>query len=317
MPELSEPRVVAPRGDLLLRPGDGVRVVSPSGPADPERVEAGMAVLRGWGLHPTLGAHALELDGYLAGSDEARAGDLMDAFTDPATRAVLCTRGGYGSTRVLDLLDFRAIARDPKLLVGSSDTTALLLALRQRTGVPVVHGPPVVALGDERRAEGTASLRRLLFADTAAIVELRPDVGEPTAALREGGRAEGVLMGGNLALLAAACGTPDALDPAAPVILLLEDTAEAPYRIDRMLGQLRRSDALARVAGVAIGQFTDCHGRPGEPDAVATLAACLGALGVPLLGGLPVGHGADQLAVPLGGPAELDAEHGVLRVAWP
>lgn len=292
-----------------LRPGDTVAVVSPSSAAPADRLDAGLAVLRAWGLRPVEGHHAREVRGHLAGTDEHRLADLNAAFRDSSVRAVWAARGGYGITRILDRLEWRALARDPKLLIGFSDVTALLLAAWQRVGLVTVHGQFVARL-QLQHAAGLERLRRILFGEPVDPL-LMSDT--PTAIAP--GRAGGRLVGGNLAVLAALAGTGDQLR-ARGCIVLLEDVAEPPYRVDRLLTQLRGSGGLDGVAGVVVGRMTGCEPAHGTLSATLdeVLADRLGDLGVPVLTGVPIGHVDDQAAVLHGARAVVDADAGVLEV---
>jgi muramoyltetrapeptide carboxypeptidase LdcA involved in peptidoglycan recycling len=311
--------VSEPRRPRRLRPGDTVAVVAPSGPPDPARLAAGCAVLRDFGLDVVVGKHVLarvdlaEAEPVppgrqaLAGTDADRAADLVAAWCDPAVRAVLCARGGYGATRMLDHLDWAACAaaaaaHGPKILHGSSDITALHVGFGRRLGVTTSFGPMVAAL----LADPVGEPVTVAHARAALFGRGGPVRGRPALV---GGRAEGPLTGGNLSLLAALTGTPHAAEPATGRIAVLEDIAEQPYRIDRMLGQLLQAGWFAGVAGIALGSWIDC-GDPAELDAV--FLARLGPLGVPLLTGLPVGHGSPQLTIELGGRARLDADRMIL-----
>jgi muramoyltetrapeptide carboxypeptidase len=293
-----------------LKPGDTVMLVSPSGPTRAERVQRGIELLTGWGLRVSVGPNAYERAGYLAGSDEQRLADLNLALADPAVRGVLCTRGGYGAQRVVDGLDLAAVRRDPKVVAGFSDITALQLALWRGARLATVHGPGA-AWADERTGEvSAASLRDALM--TTEPVMLTADAGDESGSVRFGSRASGTLIGGNLSLLAASVGTVDQPDLRA-AILLLEEIDEPPYKVDRMLLHLRRAGVLDGVAGVALGHFTNCA--DGWPISIVdVLGEHLGALGVPVLGGLPVGHGRDQLTVALGVPSTMDVGAGTLTV---
>ncbi|MEZ5116791.1 MAG: LD-carboxypeptidase [Candidatus Nanopelagicales bacterium] len=286
-----------------LRPGDRVVVVAPSGPVDPDRLAAGLRMLSEWGYHPEAGPHVLASDPaapYLAGTEAQRASDLEQAWCDPDVAAVLCARGGYGAGRLVDLLDWdRMAAAGPRLLVGSSDVTALHLAVGRRLGLVSLFAPMVAsALVTVDREPASLAHLRAALADPAT---LQP-VGGHHATTVHPGRARGVLAGGTLALLAAAVGTPDTpvLDGC---VLLLEDVGESPHRLDRMLEQLERSGALAGVRGIAVGSLHECG-----PGAEAVLVRRLGALGLPMVVGLDVGHGAVQLSVPLGAEVVLDAD---------
>lgn len=303
----------APRrpGRPLLRPprlreGDTVAVVAPSGPVPTDRLDAGLAELRSWGLRVREMPHVRgrhDRLGYLAASDADRVADLTGAWCDPQVRAVFCARGGYGAQRMVDLLDWDALAEaGPKVLVGFSDVTALHQAFASRLGLVTVHGPVVTSLGVADRFTRD-HLRALMLAPEAGM-SLTP---EPVSSV-VGGRAEGVLVGGNLALLAAESGTPNAR-PATGSIAVLEDVCEEPYRLDRMVTQLLRAGWFDGVRGIVLGQFTDC----GSPEVVAELVRDrLAPLGVPLVCGAPTGHEQHNLAFPFGVPAVLDADAGTL-----
>ncbi|GAA2591501.1 LD-carboxypeptidase [Actinomadura fulvescens] len=316
------------RGFARLRPGDRVAVIAPSGPVDPGRLESGCGVLRDLGLDVVVAKHALDRvnlgevgtvrDDWqrLAGTDADRAADLQAAWCDPDVRAVVCARGGYGATRILDHLDWAAMAgaavtdRGPKILHGSSDITALHTAFGARFGVTTAFGPmPAGVLADGAGDDHEASLASLRTAWFGGAPE--PVVG--THALSPG-RAEGPLTGGTLALLTATLGTPWAPAPAAGHIVFLEDVTEAPYRIDRMLTQLLQAGWFDGATGVVLGPWTGC-GDPAEADAV--VAGRLGPLGVPILAGIPAGHGTRQLTLELGAPALLDADAGTLTLHVP
>jgi muramoyltetrapeptide carboxypeptidase len=268
------------------------------------RLEAGCAWLRSLGLDVVVGKHAREKDGYLAGVDAARADDLQAAWCDPSVTAVVCARGGYGAARLLPLLDWNAMATAaPKVLHGASDITALHGAFASRLEVVSTFGPmPASAImtdevPDARSAAGVAAVWL-----GAAPVRL------PGRTLVSGnGAVHGNLVGGNLSLLAAAVGTPYASPRGG--LVLLEDVNEHPYRIDRMVTQLLQAGWFDGVAGVVLGQFTDCG------DAEGVLFGLLAPLGVPVLSGIDIGHGRPQLTVRLGGPAELDPGSGTLTQA--
>ena len=307
--------VLRPRrpGQSLVRarrlvPGDTVAVVAPSGPVPVERLEAGLDVVRSWGLVVREMRHVRDrLEGldYVAAPDASRAADLMAAWTDPEVCAVLCARGGYGVHRMVDLLDWESMAAaGPKVLVGFSDVTALHQAFATRLGLSTIHGPVLTSLGggDEESRE---HLRGLLF-EPERVLSLTP---EPVPAIVPG-QAEGVLVGGNVALLAAEAGTPTVM-PAAECIAVLEDVDEDLYRLDRMLTQLLRSGWFDRVRGVAVGRFSGC----GTEESLRRLVEDrVAPLGVPTLFGVPVGHGDRNLAVPFGVPAVLDADAGTLEL---
>jgi muramoyltetrapeptide carboxypeptidase len=281
-------------------------VVAPASPFDPAALEAGLAVLRGpLGLRPRLRPDLTARAGYLAGDDGRRLEEWREAVADREARAIFCARGGYGTMRLLPAIDPAPLLADPKLLVGFSDVTALH-ALLNRAGLATVHGPVVTQLG-RAPADAVAHLKALLYGEAP-----RPSVwGAPEAgaglaggATVTPGRARGRLLGGSLALLGHLCGTPwmPLLEGA---ILILEDVGERPYRLDRYLTQLALAGALRGLAGVAVGQLTDCDGEAGA-EVVRRL---VGALGVPAAEGFPFGHEDRNLALPLGPRATLVA-HG-------
>ncbi|MFK3795087.1 LD-carboxypeptidase [Pseudomonas sp. NPDC088444] len=294
----------------VLRAGDAVALVSPAGPVAESRVQAAVRELTSWGLQPRVYPHALDAEHYLAGSDAHRTADLNDALADPEIRAVLCNRGGYGVQRILQHLDYDAVRRDPKLVTGFSDITALHAALWHHTGLATVHGPVAAQL--ERGGLFASTLKHALMSTEPTRIQADPD--EPTYRVRTSGVARGTLLGGNLSILSTCVGTPfmPDLDGA---ILLIEDVGELAYRVDRLLTHLGNCGLLQRVAGIAVGQFSEPgHGNnPIRPPDV--LMERLGSLGIPLLGGLSIGHGDRNLAVALGREATLDADAGTLTVA--
>jgi muramoyltetrapeptide carboxypeptidase len=252
-------------------------------------------------LPPSLGT-------YLAASDADRAADLIEAWTDPAVRAVVCARGGYGVTRLLDRIGWAALrGAEPKVLLGASDITALHQAVATCLGLTTLFGPmpATEALGGpDPDLASVHGLRRMLL-DAGAPV----DIASPGVVPLVGGRARGVLVGGTLTMLAAMTGTRYAR-PAAGAVVLLEDVNEAAYRIDRLLTQLLSCGWFRDVRGVVLGSWVGC-----EPEVYDVLRDRLGGLGVPVLGGFAIGHGRPQLTVPLGTEVTLDADAGTLTMA--
>lgn len=293
-----------------LREGSTVAVVAPAGPVEADLLEAGVAALRSWGLVVRVGEHVLDRHPvlpYLAGRDADRARDLQDAWCDPRVEAVLCARGGYGCQRMVDLLDFAALAQaGPKVFAGSSDVTALHSAF---AGLDVVTLFAPMVAGRLFDAEAREHLRATLFEPESTLL-LRG----PHAATAEHGVADGVTCGGTLSLLAADLGSLDATPPPDGSILLLEDVGEDPYRVDRLLTQLLRAGWFTGVSGIALGSWSGC----GEPHQIYDVVAdLLGGLGVPMVWELGFGHCPGQLTVPLGVHARLDADDGTLTVTEP
>ncbi|MFJ9576080.1 LD-carboxypeptidase [Streptomyces sp. NPDC101191] len=304
-PELLRPR--------RLGPGARVAVVAPSGPIPEDRLRAGLDILRGWDLDPVVAPHVLDAHptlGHLAGTDADRARDLTEAWCDPSVSAVLCARGGYGAQRMVDLVDWTAIrAAGPKVFVGYSDVTALHEAFAVRLGLTTLHGPMVAAAAFLKDARTQESLRATLFEPESVRT-----LGLETARALVPGRAHGVTLGGCLSLLAAELGTPLARRSARGGLLLLEDTGEEPYRLDRMLTQLLRSGWLDGVAGVGLGSWEECGPYEGVR---AVLLDRLGTLGIPVLEQLGFGHHESAPTIPLGLPAVLDTESATLTLDVP
>lgn len=291
---------------VALRSGDRVAVVSPAGPVrDKAALEEGLTRLRRWGLKPDVGKHALESFGFLAGQDAARIEDLQTAIKDPKVRAIFCSRGGYGITRILDRLDFSPLEKDPKPIVGFSDVTALLAAVQRAVGLAAFHGSMIA--GPDLDAP-TEELQRALLFEAKPAGALPTDANGHPPHVMVPGTAEGPLAGGNLSMVCALQGTPYALQPAG-ALLFLEDTDEAPYRIDRMITQLMQSGFFAAVAGVVLGDFATSAAPQGTEatDLMWVLHDRLGKSKVPVAHGFPFGHRARSWTLPVGVRARLEA----------
>jgi muramoyltetrapeptide carboxypeptidase len=294
-----------------LRPGDRVAVLCVSGPVDQDRLATGLAALRSAGLEPVTYPSAHDpgtMRPYLAGDDAMRAADLRSALTDPDVSGVIFARGGYGAQRTLEVMDWTGIdsagSEKPKILVGFSDVTAMLEAVAARLGWASVHGP-VLTQDSGSCHPPFGQLIDMLTAPQRATCLRFPESSAITT-----GTARGVTCGGNLTMLAASLGTATSW-PASGGIWLVEEVNEAPYRVDRLLTQLRRSGYLDGVAGIVAGTFTGC----GDPSLI--LAERLGGLGVPMITGANVGHGDGTQPFPIGIAAELDADAGTLRLLDP
>lgn len=292
-----------------IAPGACIAMIAPASSPTAEQVAAGVADLEQGGYRVKVYRSLSDPVGYLSGTDEVRAAEVMQAFTDDEVSAVFAARGGYGVARLLDRLDFAVIRANPKPLVGYSDLTALHAALDKHAGLVSYHSPNAI--------DGLCGTGKLDPPSVAAFWQAVAGEGDyelPTAdtgaELRTlvGGVAEGELVGGNLAVLAGLFGTPYAPELAGRV-LLLEDLDEQPYRLDRMLAQLRLTGKLASLAGVLLGQFTDCGGpsSPASPSADEVLEQYLGGLGVPVLAGFPTGHTLPNVTLPHAGRVRLDA----------
>jgi muramoyltetrapeptide carboxypeptidase len=286
-----------------LSAGSRVALVAPSGPLRGEvDVRRAIDTTRSLGWAPVIGKHVSERQFYFAGSDDHRLADLNDAINDESIDGIWCIRGGYGSMRLLDGLDYDAWRRRPRTLIGYSDITALHLAIGGQTGLITFHGPTARA---ELTAFSSAMLRR------AACDRESYCLHAPESETLRSGRARGRLVGGNLALVASLMGTPCAASLEG-AILFLEDVNESVYRIDRMLTQLRLSGELGRVAALAFGQFTEIPADATSDDDARPLSDLLREVanqcGVPCVANIPVGHIGDQWTLPIGAMAELDAD---------
>ncbi len=293
-----------------LQRGDRVALVAPAGPVSRRALSQARSALRALDLDvETIGEPTARLR-YLAGPDEARVKALHEAFADPEVRAIFALRGGYGTTRLLPLLNLDLIRANPTIFIGSSDVTALLTVLTQQAGLVAFHGPG--AADAFFRQADPAVLERFwrLVSAPKPLGQVRP--GE-LRALR-GGRARGRLVGGCLSLLAATSGTPWQLE-AQGAVLFLEDVGEAAYRIDRMLTQLDQAGVIEGVVAVVVGEMVRCLVPRGEAWSLdEVLLDRLGPLEVPILAGFPAGHGRNEVVLPLGVEVEVDAEAGSLTV---
>ena len=278
-----------------LRPGDRVALLAPASPIDGAVFERGVTELRALGFEPAFDERALAATGYLAGSAAQRAAAFRQAWEDPDVAGIVAVRGGYGSAQLLPLLDAAALRRTVKPLVGCSDLTALLAYLTTGCGVVGFHGPMLMTLARGEDCYDRASLLGCLSAPEP-LGALRPPGVE---AIRRG-VARGMLLGGTLTLLAASLGTPFAFAPPEGYVLLLDDVGERPYRIDRMLTQLRQSGLLGAASAVVLAEFPDCGDEAGR-DARAVCRDLLADFDGPVLFGFPSGHTrGPALTLPLG-----------------
>ena len=312
-----------------LAPGDTIMFVAPAGPLDQDRMARARQRLEERGYRVVQRDDLFASEGYLAGNDDRRAEELMQAFLDPSVDAIFPGTGGYGTMRILDRLDYAKIRAHPKMLVGFSDITALHAALNRWAGLVTFHSPsPMYGLGNEegpnpfsahyifRALEGDSSGTR-----TGYPIELPPEA-PPIIAWGQG-KARGRLVGGNLSMLSALEGTPYEIDTRGAV-LLIEDVREAPYRIDRMLRQLQLAGKLSRLRAAVLGQFTGAFAREDDQKTADPRYTVDGVLrhyfanaGIPVLANFPVGHHELNATLPMGGMVEVDAATGVLTVLPP
>jgi muramoyltetrapeptide carboxypeptidase len=296
-PENLAPARPGPLLPRRLRPGSVIGVTAPASPFAPDVLERGVRALREMGFEVRFSEDLFDSCGYLAGSDEKRAAAFNRLIADPQIDAIMCARGGYGSLRILPFLDYARVAEHPKAVIGFSDVTALLWALYSRCGLIGFHGPLVTTLADAAAAD-----RDALWNAVASEGHLRLRF-ETAAAIRPG-RTSAPVAGGNLTTLCHLLGTPYA-----PLfrghIVFLEDRGEAPYRLDRMLTQMKMAGCFDGMQGLVLGSFEDCGARE---DAWRVVAEVFADAQWPILAGVDAGHGGPNVTIPLGVEAALDAE---------
>lgn len=304
---------------MPLAKGDYVGLVSPSSAInEPLDLQLAREVMQALGFKVKTGAHYGERRGHLAGPDAGRADDINAMFSDTQIKAVICVRGGSGAARLLPLLDYDAIRRNPKVMLGYSDITALHSAIQARTGLVTFHGPNGVGSWN---AFNVDQFERVFFNRELMQYRNVVDTGDELVQRRNrtvtitSGKARGELVGGNLTVLTALAGTPYMPDFKGK-ILFLEDIAEAPYRIDRMLTTLKLMGVLDQIAGLVFGECTDCN--PGDGYGSLTVAQIIDdhvkPLKIPAYSGAMIGHIRQQFIVPVGAKVEMDADAGTFRM---
>lgn len=295
-----------------LKKGDTIGLITPGSFIPDKALGKAVNNVKKLGFKVKLGKHIRALRGFNAGTDEQRLEDLHTMFIDPEVDGIWCARGGYGCTRLLPMIDFDLVKNNPKVFLGYSDITALHNAFYQRCGLVTFHGPVTsstmtpYSIAHFRRALMEGNPKQVIT-PASANQKIQDELYQPKKI--RGGVAKGVLIGGNLSLLAAMAGTEFAIDPTDKIVFM-EDIEEKPYRIDRMLTQLRQSDQLATAAGFALGVFADCVPEPEDRSLslLETIEDRLYALGKPVTYGLSWGHISNQATLPVGVQAELDAD---------
>lgn len=303
-----------------LRPGDTVALVSPASPFDRGEFDAGAAELRRLGLQPVWDERVFAREPMVSGPPQLRARAFLDALRDPSIRAIIAVRGGYGSVEILPFLDPQEVAGARKIICGYSDITSLLVYAVCHAGLVAFHGPMV----DRRLSRGeegydAASFRKALF-EPAPMGRLAP----PQLTVLKPGRARGMLIGGTLTQITAGLGTPYAIRLDRPSLLFIEDVAERPYRLRRMLTQLKLAGVLDHVTGIILGSMDGCD-EPAAPGGGPALGACdiigafFSAFDGPILSGFPSGHGPSPVwTLPFGVQASMEtAEGGALWIEEP
>lgn len=297
-----------------LKPGSRVALIAPSSPVSEEKLSLSLDSIRFLGLAPVLFPSCTLRKGYLAGTDEERAKDVNDAFSDPSIEGIFCLRGGYGAMRILPLLDYSRIKKNPKVFAGYSDITALHTAINKLCGLITYHAPMPTTGYHTMDYFSLESLADSIFSGKPAGAVSNPP-GESLLTLCPG-KAKGRMTGGNLSVLAATLGSPYEIDTKGK-ILFLEDVDERPYRLDRSLTALALAGKFDDCAGIVSGTFFNCEETESEAKETLALAEILDQVirpkGKPALHNFRAGHIYPQVTIPMGAQAELDASGGVLR----
>ncbi|WP_341526936.1 LD-carboxypeptidase [Nostoc sp. UHCC 0302] len=314
----SQTPLVAAQGKLypntILKPprlqiGDTVGLIAPAGIIEPKDIETAKEELLKLGLKVKVGAHILDRYGYLAGKDSDRADDINYMFSDHSVKAIIAMRGGWGCNRILPLLNYSLIRSHPKIIMGYSDITSLLLAINARTRMITFHGPVATSTWNQFTVD---YFKRILF--NAEAVTMQNLTGEVAVETIAPGKARGKLVGGNLSVLAAMVGSPD-LPSWNKSILFVEEIGEDVYRVDRMLTQLKNAGILNQIAGFIFGQCTNC--RLGDEPSFTlkqVLQDHILPLKIPAWYGSMIGHMKDKFTMPIGIEVEMNADIGTIQM---
>jgi muramoyltetrapeptide carboxypeptidase len=286
-----------------LNPGDMVAVAAPSSPFDHELLVRGISILENMGFEVFIPDGIFETSGYLAGSDQHRADILNRLFADPRINAIFCARGGFGAMRMLPMLDTEIICKNPKIFMGFSDVTAILAFLYSECNIPVFHGPMIANLSESHP-------KTIESVYAALTSEQTIDIYAENGQTLKIGICRGKIIGGNLSTLCHLLGTPFMPD-LKHHILFLEDINEAPYRIDRMLTQMKFAGYFNDIVGLLLGYFTNCGD---AEEIIGIVNHIFQDKKIPILWGLEAGHGEPNLTIPFGIEAELDTDHRTLSV---
>lgn len=309
-----------------LVPGDRVGLICPASPINEDRLKKAVANMESLGLIPVPGKNIMNQNGYLAGKDIERLQDLHDMYRDPSIKAIWCIRGGYGATHLLPYIDYSLIDANPKLLIGYSDITAFHNALFTKLKLHSLHGP---VGSSDFTPYTTEQLKKVIFGTAGDWVEVKTCDDNDLEFSTNGkttferfvihpGKGEGILIGGNLSLLSAMCGTPY-FKIKRDTILFIEDVEEAPYRIDRMLTQLLQAIDIHHVKGILLGVFEGCERK--EPTISFSLKEVmmdrLSRLQIPCMYGFSFGHISNQCTIPFGTKGKMDTDAFTLQFRLP
>jgi len=299
-----------------LELGDVIGVVSPaSSPANLENIEKGVKYLEKLGYRVEIGKNVGKAHGYLAGSDEERLNDLNSMFENKAIKAIFCVRGGYGSGRLLDKIDFSIIKKNPKILVGYSDITALQMAIFKKTGLVSFAGPMVATDFSGKVNEFTEENFWRVITSSKKIGKLHNPRNEKFYILNSG-RGEGKILGGNLALFVSLMGT-EFMPSMKDSILMLEDIGEPPYRVDRLLNQIKLGNIFNDINGVILGRFVDCYDSDKTKETITlneVIEHYFNKLKIPILYSFSHGHIEENLTIPFGINCKLNASRSFVEL---
>jgi muramoyltetrapeptide carboxypeptidase len=298
-----------------LQPGDKVGIISPASAADPEKLKQAIRFLESLGLQVCLGQSLKKKRGYLAGTDQERLDDLHQMFADQEIKAVICARGGYGTGRIASAIDYGLIRENPKIFWGYSDITFLLNAIFQKTGLVTFHGPMLTSdvANDDVHPLTLQTFQQLFVPQTLRFDESI----SPLETMVEG-EASGPIVGGNLSLMVSMLGTEFDIDTK-DKLLFIEEIDEEPYRVDRMLNQLKMAGKLEQAAGILVCDFNNC-GPDKEKDSLSleeVLNDYIVPAGKPALRGFAIGHCSPNLAVPVGVTGRLSTYEKSFTVEQP
>ncbi|PAB59300.1 S66 peptidase family protein [Anaeromicrobium sediminis] len=296
--------MIKPKG---LKPGSVIGIVAPASPVEEEKVIGSKKILESMGFQVKMGKSCYEKYGYLSGKDRVRAYDLNNMFADEYIDGIICLRGGYGSVRILEMIDYNSISKNPKVFVGYSDITALHIAINQRANLITFHGPMAASNMTTKLDDFTYNSFVDMIGDNDFYGEIKNPLKEKLETL-SGGRCMGKITGGNMAIICSTLGTPYEIDTKNK-ILFLEDIGEEPYRVDRMLNQLHLAGKLEDCLGIILGDFKDCNAS--DPKNSLELEEVFNDLLIPLekpiLGNVRVGHCMPMITLPLGAESIIDA----------
>ncbi|GAA5221825.1 S66 peptidase family protein [Membranihabitans marinus] len=309
-------KMMSPSKDIFpnkLFSGARIGLIAPASASSEEKIQKAIENIESWDLTVVEGKYLRSKNGFLAATDEQRLEDFHAMFADPSIDAIWCVRGGYGTNRLLERLDYNLVKNNPKILLGYSDITALLNAIYHRTGLITYHGPVASSeMTDYARRE----IENILFSTskTAEIYSFNhPMDNVQSYSVIQAGKAKGRLIGGNLSILSSMCGSgylPDFADK----IIFIEDVGERPYRLDRMLIQLKQASRLREAAAIVFGQFTDCNPPPDSQSVEEVLLDWVKDIPCPIVSGYSIGHVSNQCVLPVGQMAELDTSRGSITL---